>query len=274
MYSMNAALVLNLPASHQPEPSKAATLLRISPHAAAALGANRFKVDPHFRPVRTAVRTYHHLPSEWHRAQERKRRDVLLALGSPSGFFPQPPRSPRSHPILNAEPTPRAAPPSCALPGSLVQWSAFQSSAPTRAPAKPPPPPLTEAQAEARAAWRDALRDRLVATPTASRRDLRATISRHNKARPPSRAHIIAAHRAGVRTAGVAAARPPASGGEAAGAAEDPAVAEREVQRVWVEDISKSTVLDPSLCVLPLRMTLHSGTSFPQNQSFLKQRRL
>ena len=188
------------------------------------IDGRQYRVDPDFRPLRTSIRTYHSLPSSWQRTQEKKRRAILLSLGTSTGFLP----------CLHAP------------------------SRHTRPAGKTPRPPVatgapadTPAQAAARALWRDELRDRLIATPTAARRDLRQRIAAHNRSCPPSRTHIIAAHREGLRTAA------PAVPGEATRcSAAVEAVPVLPVQQVSPEDIGTSTVMDPTACAASLLCAL------------------
>jgi hypothetical protein len=163
-------------------------------------GRYRYRIDPDFKPVRTSIRTYHNMPSEWHRAQERKRRATLLAVGTASGFLPKSYRSSKIEPSMRRPPASADA--------AILAYTRCQS------------------------AWRDELRDRLIATPTAARRDLRATIARHNRERPPSRVHVIANHRQGVRTAG--------PGGRT--------VAGLDIVRVQPPSIEERTIDDPTTC--------------------------
>lgn len=154
------------------------------PRAEASRQDSRMRFDPDFRPMRTSIRTYHNIPSQWQRAQERKRRSTLLALGTSCGTLPPPP-------VTAADRQGRSLGPR----GSVQSWDA----SPTQA------------------LLRDQLRDQLIATPTAARRDLRPTIAQHNRERPPSRCQTAASWQrnsrsaAGARTPQAAQQRPATS---------------------------------------------------------------
>lgn len=172
-------------------------------------------------PVRTSIRTYHAQPSHWERAQERKRRAVLGALGTSSGFLAK-----RSISAAASRP--------CVVTSQCLPWSRAGTATAGR-PGMPigALPPLHSTHD---AALRDAIRDRLIATPTAAQPELRAIIAQHNKLRPPSRSHTIAQHRRGVRTA-AAGPRPPRS----------PAPP-LPSQHVDVADIGTVTIPNPMQC--------------------------
>jgi hypothetical protein len=168
--------------------------------AEVSVSDSRLRFGPSFQPMRTSIRTYHVVSPDWQLAQEERRRSKLCALAVSCGLLPP------VHPSPNhLEPTTWHAP------------SMHESASGSKA----------------REDWRAELRNRLIATPTAARRDLRKTFAQHNRERPPSRIHrsdIVSAYRESLRTAGGERQRPGTG----------------QVTHVDVCPISQCTVQDPT----------------------------